>query len=392
MPVNTYHLRSSIKGKEPTAGNNAGQLPIGSIAINFNSDEPFLAIQDANGVVRRIAGVKIDATAPASPTAGEWWVDTSGATKIVKVFDGTAWVATGSPVVDATTGVKGIAQLADAAAVTAGTTGRVVTADQLKATNDAVAANTTNITTINGKVADATTGAKGIVQLADAAAVTAGTVGRVVTADQLKATNDAVATATAGGISTINGTAPVSVTGTGSTRTVAVADATDAAKGVVELADAAETTAGTDVTRAVTPAGLKVELDKKLGEAPNGTADGTKTYVRQVVTSGTTNTKTWVETPAGSAPPSDASTTVKGIVQLATAAETTTGTDATKAVHPAGLKVELDKKAPLASPTFTGTPAGPTATAGTATTQLATTAFVDASFLKKNISTLPALP
>lgn len=41
--------------------------------------------------------------------------------------------------------------------------------------------------------------------------------------------------------------------------------------------------------------------------------------------------------------------------------------------------------APLASPTFTGTPKGPTATAGTNTTQLATTAFVQAliaGFLK----------
>jgi hypothetical protein len=43
----------------------------------------------------------------------------------------------------------------------------------------------------------------------------------------------------------------------------------------------------------------------------------------------------------GNAP--DATETAKGIVQLATAAETTAGTDATKAVHPAGLKVELDK-------------------------------------------------
>jgi len=40
-----------------------------------------------------------------------------------------------------------------------------------------------------------------------------------------------------------------------------------------------------------------------------------------------------------------ATETVAGIVELATAAETTTGTDATRAVHPAGLKVELDKKA-----------------------------------------------
>ena len=41
-----------------------------------------------------------------------------------------------------------------------------------------------------------------------------------------------------------------------------------------------------------------------------------------------------------------------------------------------GLQTALDAKAPLASPTFTGTPAAPTAAAGTNTTQVATTAFV----------------
>ena len=76
-----------------------------------------------------------------------------------------------------------------------------------------------------------------------------------------------------------------------------------------------------------------------------------------------------------------ATETAAGIVELATAAETTTGTDATRAVHPAGLKVELDKKANLASPTFTGTPAAPTAAVGTNTTQVATTAFVEAARL-----------
>jgi hypothetical protein len=40
------------------------------------------------------------------------------------------------------------------------------------------------------------------------------------------------------------------------------------------------------------------------------------------------------------------------------------------------LTTDLSAKAPLASPIFTGTPAAPTATAGTNTTQLATTAFV----------------
>ena len=40
---------------------------------------------------------------------------------------------------------------------------------------------------------------------------------------------------------------------------------------------------------------------------------------------------------------------------------------------------DLSSLAPLANPTFTGTPAGPTANAGTNTTQIATTAFVSAA-------------
>lgn len=79
------------------------------------------------------------------------------------------------------------------------------------------------------------------------------------------------------------------------------------------------------------------------------------------------------------AAPHQATDAAQGIVELATAAETTAGTDATRAVTPAGLKVELDKKAPLASPALTGAPTAPTAAAGTNTTQLATTAFVHAA-------------
>ncbi len=48
-----------------------------------------------------------------------------------------------------------------------------------------------------------------------------------------------------------------------------------------------------------------------------------------------------------------------------------------------------DKKAPIASPTFTGTPAAPTAADGTNTTQVATTAFVQGAvggYLSKSIT------
>ena len=43
-----------------------------------------------------------------------------------------------------------------------------------------------------------------------------------------------------------------------------------------------------------------------------------------------------------------------------------------------GVQTALALKAPLASPTFTGVPAAPTATAGDNSTTLATTAFVTA--------------
>lgn len=50
------------------------------------------------------------------------------------------------------------------------------------------------------------------------------------------------------------------------------------------------------------------------------------------------------------------------------------------------LQTALDAKAPIASPTFTGIPTGPTASAGTNTTQLATTAHVLAE--RTNAATL----
>lgn len=53
-------------------------------------------------------------------------------------------------------------------------------------------------------------------------------------------------------------------------------------------------------------------------------------------------------------------------------------TDANKPVSTA-TQTALNLKAPLANPTFTGVPAGPTATPGTNTTQLATTAYADAA-------------
>ena len=69
----------------------------------------------------------------------------------------------------------------------------------------------------------------------------------------------------------------------------------------------------------------------------------------------------------------------------------TAGTNTTQIATTAFVTAGLNLKANLASPTFTGTPAAPTASAGTSTTQLATTAFVTtADNLKANLAS-PAL-
>jgi hypothetical protein len=68
----------------------------------------------------------------------------------------------------------------------------------------------------------------------------------------------------------------------------------------------------------------------------------------------------------------DASSSTRGLAKL----YTSTGTNVDGPMDQNSTKTALDLKAPLASPTFTGTPAAPTAAGGTNSTQIATTAFV----------------
>lgn len=68
----------------------------------------------------------------------------------------------------------------------------------------------------------------------------------------------------------------------------------------------------------------------------------------------------------------DASATAKGIVELATTAECTTGTDTVRAVTPAGLKAVADTKQAVITPgTFIADPTGGTTTDAEARTAIA---------------------
>ena len=74
-----------------------------------------------------------------------------------------------------------------------------------------------------------------------------------------------------------------------------------------------------------------------------------------------------------------ASPTFTGTPAAPTAAQGTNTTQiATTAFVNAEIAADTAAKAPLASPTFTGVPAAPTASSGTNTTQIATTAYVQA--------------
>ncbi|EFA3976181.1 phage tail protein [Escherichia coli] len=75
----------------------------------------------------------------------------------------------------------------------------------------------------------------------------------------------------------------------------------------------------------------------------------------------------------------NATTTQKGIVQLSSATNSTSETLAATSKAVKAVMDETNKKAPLNSPALTGTPTTPTASQGTNSTQIASTAFVMAA-------------
>lgn len=126
-------------------------------------------------------------------------------------------------------------------------------------------------------------------------------------------------------------------------------------------------------------AGAQVNVPTNLDRSPSATT---------VTISSSTGTSTTIPaattTAAGVMTAAD-KTKLDGVAVGATAnatdaslrdRSTHTGTQATSTIS--GLDTALSAKAPLNSPALTGVPTAPTATAGTNTTQLATTAFVQA--------------
>ncbi|HDT0180152.1 TPA: tail fiber protein, partial [Escherichia coli] len=175
-------------------------------------------------------------------------------------------------------------------------------------------------------------------------------------------------------------------------------DATLTAKGFTQLSSA---TNSTSETLAATPKAVKAAYDLAAGKAPvshthpwsqiTGVPAASLTAKGTVQLSSATDSQSETEaaTPKavkiaydlarGKYTAQDATTTRKGIVQLSSA---TNSTSETLAATPKAVKAvmnETNKKAPLNSPELTGTPTTPTARQGTNNTQIASTAFVMAA-------------
>jgi len=159
---------------------------------------------------------------------------------------------------------------------------------------------------------------------------------RVAQADKLTTPRTITLSGVVGGSANFDGSANVTIT-------VTMDDASTTAKGRVELATDAEAITGTDATRAVTPAAAKAAIDAAAYTHPTGDgnlhvpATGTANSGKVLTAGATAGSASW-QPPAA---PADASTTTKGIVELATEAETTTGTDAVRATTPVGVAAAI---------------------------------------------------
>lgn len=328
MSLQIVVKNSAVTGKEPTAQ----QLANGEIALNYHADGPFLTCKDTNGTVRRITGVWINSVAPANPTAGGLWLDLSVNPPLLRVYQSAAvgWVES-RPIPTATSTAAGIVELATNTETQDGVSSTVVVtpaslqaklSDSVATTSSTAIASSTAVKAAYDLAAGAVpktgyTNGQLLIGKTDGtlakATLTAGS-GIAVTNGNGTIT---IATVGGGSVTGVTATSPLASSG-GTAPNLTIQDASTTQKGAVQLENSISSVS---TTTAATPSSVKTAYD--LANAAMPRSGGTFTGA--------------VTIPSGS--------TVTGY-------------------------------APLASPTFTGTPAAPTAAVDTNTTQLATTAYV----------------
>ena len=175
------------------------------------------------------------------------------------------------------------------------------------------------------------------------------------------------------------------LTATSHTHQISLPDASTTAKGVIEIATDAEATTGTDTTRAINAKQLAaakqdaIDSAKVTIQTSNGITGGSATAGNSFTLSGV-----------------DATTSAKGVVQLATQDEVNTGTDTTRVVTAATLGkgkangvASLDENSKIISSQLPDYLLGQVMYGGNASTVATTTVVSPSASLKtkKNITT-----
>lgn len=186
---------------------------------------------------------------------------------------------------------------------------------------------------------------------------------------------------------------------------LAARTASEMRTGIAELATQAETDAGTDDTRIITPKKLATRIAALVGNAPPaldtlgelataigndpdfvGTVSAALLLKAPLASPAFSGNPTAPTAPAGDSTTKIATTAFVQQEISGGLATTAPPMDGVAAVGAAAKSAREDHRhptdstrAPLASPALTGTPTAPTAQTGTNTTQLATTAFVQAA-------------
>lgn len=301
MALNFLLKRSGTASKRPVAAS----MSLGEIDLNYDATTGGLYYKDSSSNVVKVGPCQVSATAPnASPAGsagnsqGEFWYDTS--TSTLKVYSGASWVETGGA-------VQGIT-----------------------ATTPITVDNTDPLNPVIG-IDAATTTAAGAVQLEDS--VTSTSVSLALTANQGKLLQDQIDALVISSNLTFAGTLDTS---TGNLITVT----------------SAGSTAGFTVGQPLPAAGVGnqdyfviVEVAAASYTPPGGSA--VETHIGDWFLS---ENSAWQFLNVGFQAPA-ASDTVAGVVELATNAETQTGTDATRAVTPAGLQSKVSDSVSTTSST-----------------------------------------
>jgi len=268
-------------------------------------------------------------TADSAEVTGLKWAAASGG---VTSVTGTTPIASSGgatpaiSIADATTSVKGAVQLSDSTSTTSSVLAATSTA--VKAAYDRGSTGVTDAasaqSTANAAVPKSVVDAKGDILVASANdTVTRLPVGAntyLLTADSAEATGLKWAAA-GGGVTAVTATAPIASSG-GATPVISIAAATTAVVGAVQLSDSTSTTSS---VLAATPTAVKAAYDLA------GTKVASVTGTSPIASSGGT-------TPAISI--ADATTVVKGAVQLS---DSTSTTSSVLAATPTAVKAAYDR-------------------------------------------------